>query len=111
MSVDHSQDLLAAGMSVAVGVPAGGFILDGADHRQDAFAVRIGKDAGAAGLIELDEGLGLGMAGVALLTAIKRLVRPEIVGGESTVTVKEREIVLLLAPPLFTVTVIEAGPN
>src|SRR5215469_9779042 len=52
-----------------------------------------------------------GRAGVALLTAIARFVRPVMVGGESTLTVKEREIVLLLVPPLFTVTVIEAEPN
>ena len=52
-----------------------------------------------------------GRAGIALLTATMRLVRPVIVGGESTVTMKEREIVLLLAPPLFTVTVTKEEPN
>ena len=52
-----------------------------------------------------------GIGAVCEFTAMTRLGMGEIAGGSSTVTVKDRETMLLLKPPSLTVTVMIAVPD
>ena len=67
MGVDDAENLLALGVDVALRIPAGRFIFDRPDDGQDALSLRVRENSGASRLIEFDERLGLGVAGVALL--------------------------------------------